>query len=182
MPGVKVYSPFFTCEILLGLVRFLKFAGGIATVKWLGKWMSDTYLSVPDRPPSPVLVPVPLHWSRRARRGYDQARLLASEVSSLSGAPMVKALARTRRTRAQSSLEEGERGLNVEGAFRLRAAGRVRGLDVILVDDLVTTGRTAEACCRTLLEGRPASISVLCAGRRRDGKNWVERADCHVFE
>jgi predicted amidophosphoribosyltransferase len=183
MSGVRVYSPFLTCDALLSLVRFLKFECGTASVKWLGAAMADAYLSDPAGLSRPLLVPVPLHWRRRAGRGYDQASLLAREVSTVTGVSLAaRALARTRRTKAQSSLDEGEKALNVDGAFRLRDAGRIRDMDVILVDDLVTSGRTAEACCRALLGGNPASLSVLSAGRRGEGKNRVEGADCHMFE
>jgi ComF family protein len=178
--GIKVYSPFLTCDVLLDLIRFLKFEGGTAAAGLLGWEMSMAYRGELR---NPVIVPVPLHWTRLARRGYDQAGLLAAEVSRRTGAPLGRrVLGRKKRTHAQSSLDHGARRGNMTGAFRLRRADHVRERDVILVDDLVTTGETVMACCRALESGRPSSVTVLCAGRRRTAKIKVERHDCHMFE
>lgn len=183
-PGeVPVYSPFLTCDVLLDLIRFLKFEGGTAAVGPLGREMSAALGSYRGEFRDPLIVPVPLHWTRLARRGYDQAALLAAEVSRLTGIPLGRrVLGRGKRTRAQSSLDHGSRSGNVRGAFRLRRAETVRGRDVLLVDDLVTTGETVRACCGVLAPGGPDSVTVLCAGRRRTAKIKVERHDCHMFE
>ena len=66
-------------------------------------------------------------------------------------------------------LSYGDKG-NIAGAFLLRRAGPLRGRDIILVDDLVTTGETASACCRVLEAAEPSSITILCAGRKRPEK------------
>jgi ComF family protein len=131
----------------------------------------------------PVLVPVPLHWSRRARRGYDQARLLTAETARITGLPSAgRILFRSRRTLPQSRLSGVKRAGNVSGSFRAGKAARLGGRDVILVDDLVTTGATVLACREALLAAAPASISVLCAGRSGEIKNKVGLADSHMFE
>ena len=180
---VPVCSPFLTCDVLLDLIRFLKFEGGTAATGLLGREMSAALGSFAEEFHDPVIVPVPLHWTRLARRGYDQAGLLAAEVSKLTGIPMGRrVLGRRKRTRSQSSLDHGSRRGNVRDAFRLRRAESLRGRDVLLVDDLVTTGETVRACCRVLDESGPASLTVLCAGRRRTAKIKVERHDCHMFE
>ncbi len=159
-------SPFITTRPLVDIVRFLKFHGGTAAAGPLAGWMSGALESYPGRLGDPVIVHVPLHWSRLARRGYDQAGLIAAGVSERTGiaaAPGV--LTRRRRTRAQSTLPPQQRSVNVEGAFALRRAGRVAGRDVVLIDDLVTTGGTVAECCRVLRSAGPSSITVLCAGR-----------------
>jgi ComF family protein len=167
-----VLSPFFTSAVLLDVVRFLKFEGGTAAAGWLGHVMSASLRPYSGRLDDPVIVPVPLHWTRLLRRGYDQAGLLAGVISRDSGIPLYrKALVRKKRTRAQSSLERGERKGNMAGAFRVRSAAPLRGRDIILIDDLVTTGETASACCRALDKADPSSITILCAGRKRAGKN-----------
>jgi ComF family protein len=166
--GIHVCSPFLTCDVLLDLVRFMKFEGGSAAAGWLGGEMGRELGSYRGDLGDPVIVPVPLHWTRLLRRGYDQAELLAAEVSRKTGVPLRRrVLRRKKRTRAQSSLDPGGRKGNVAGAFRLRGAGKVCGRDVILVDDLVTTGETVLACCRALDAAGPASVTVLCAGRKR---------------
>ncbi len=181
--SLKVISPFLAGDVLLDLVRFLKFEGGTAVVGWLGREMAAALELRPGKTGDAVIVPVPLHWTRLARRGYDQAGLRAAEGSRWTGIPLRRrVLGRMRRTMAQSSLDRGSRCSNVDGAFRLRSAGRIMGRDVVLVDDLVTTGETVLACCRALSEARPASVTVLCAGRVRPCKNKVERSDCHMLE
>ena len=168
----QIISPFITSGTLLDVIRFLKFAGGTAAAGWLGREMSAVLRQYSDMFDDPVIVPVPLHWARLARRGYDQAGLLAAEVSRNTGIEIRRrALMRKKRTRAQSSLEREERKGNIAGAFRLRRAGPLRGRDIILVDDLVTTGETASACCRALEGADPSSVTILCAGRKRIEKN-----------
>lgn len=180
---IPVCSPFLTCDVLLDLVRFLKFEGGTAAAGPLGREMSAALESYRGELRDPVLVPVPLHWTRLARRGYDQAALLAAEVSRQTGIPRGRrVLGRRKRTRAQSSLDHGRRSGNVSGAFHLRRPESLHGRDVLLVDDLVTTGETVRACCRVIGAGEPSSVTVLCAGRRRTAKIKVERYDCHMFE
>ena len=96
------------------------------------------------------LVPVPVHPSRRRARGFNQAELLAGEISACSGIPVrADLLLRTGRTEAQKELSPDERIRNLEGAFSAEPlpAGIRR---VILVDDIYTTGSTAEACTRVL--------------------------------
>jgi ComF family protein len=167
----QVLSPFLTSGALLDVIRFLKFEGGAVAAGWLGREMSAALRPYSGGLDDPVIVSVPLHWTRLARRGYDQAGLLAAEVSRNTGIPLRRrALGRKKRTKAQSSLEPEERRGNIAGAFRLRDAGSLHGRDIILVDDLVTTGETASACCRVLEVAEPSSITILCAGRKRTGK------------
>jgi len=186
LPGpavTPVISPFLTCDVLLDMIRFLKFEGGSAAAGWLGRRMSEALEPHVRRLGDPVLVPVPLHWTRLARRGYDQARLLASEVSRNTGIPLKgRALVRSRMTRPQSVLDRDARRGNIDGAFRLRRAGDLKGKDVVLVDDLVTTGETALACRRTLEAAGPSSFAVLCAGRKSAEKIKVERSEGLMFE
>ena len=88
-----------------------------------------------------ALVPVPLHRSRAASRGYDQATLLAAVVASRTGLPLRGALRRLRHGRPQVELDRAARAANVRGAF-IGEAGSLRRLAVALVDDVATTGAT----------------------------------------
>ena len=112
-----------------------------------------------------ALVPVPIHRDRLRKRGYNQAELLAEELSKLSGIPLRRDLLfRSRRTGVQKALGPEARIRNLAGAF---SAGNVQGLrSVILVDDIFTTGSTMEACTRVLLSaGVPTVFGVtLCVG------------------
>ena len=111
-----------------------------------------------------VLVPVPLHPLRLLQRRFNQSALLAKGLSRVTGVPAcVTALKRTRRTRAQVGLAEDARQHNVADAFGLSRGGRslVRDRRILLIDDVITTGATANACASTLLAAGARSVDVL---------------------
>lgn len=97
-----------------------------------------------------ALVPVPLHWRRHFWRGFNQSRMLADDLSRQLGAiPVAPLLSRRRPTPAQSGLPAASRGANVRGAFRARRPGCSLH-HVALIDDVMTTGTTLDACARAL--------------------------------
>jgi ComF family protein len=106
------------------------------------------------------VVPVPLHPRRRRERGFNQAELLAREL----GRPVLQALARTRETATQASLPEAQRHRNVRDAFA-RTGAEIRGLSLVLVDDVATTGATLEACARVLMAGGAREVAALTVAR-----------------
>jgi len=111
-----------------------------------------------------LVVPVPLHPSRLALRGYNQSALLAKALGRALGWPVEpRMLARTRATDEQATLGRHRRLRNVAGAFSLR--GAVQARDVVLVDDVVTTGSTALACAGALTSGGARSVAVVSAAR-----------------
>jgi ComF family protein len=115
-----------------------------------------------------LLVPVPLHWTRLLVRRYNQAALLANALSRAASVPVVPdLLSRRRRTASQGGLGANDRRRNVRRAFRLgaMAAARIVGRRVLLIDDVLTTGATAEECTRVLLGGGAASVDVLTLAR-----------------
>ena len=115
-----------------------------------------------------ILVPIPLHWSRAAWRGYNQAHEIAYVLARNKGCAIVSALTRVRRTPFQSSLPAAKRGENLKHAFALAAridAAQIVGKHVVLVDDLMTTGATLREAARVLQELNPASISAVVAAR-----------------
>jgi ComF family protein len=109
-------------------------------------------------------VPVPLSRRRRIERGYDQAALLARGLSRAAGLPLLAgALRRLRDAPPQVGLTRSERCANAAGAF---AAGpAVRGRAVALVDDVITTGATADACARALREAGATRVCAVALGR-----------------
>ncbi len=167
---IAVISPFVTNENLLNLVRFLKYREGKSAAASLSWWMAQSLNewmglsgNIFDHA---CLVPVPLHPSRERARGYNQAALLAEYVSRFTGIPVLDAvIERAEETRSQAITPRHQRADNVRGAFRLVKAEGIRGKELVLVDDLVTSGATAQACCNTLYQSCPGSVLVLSAGR-----------------
>jgi ComF family protein len=166
-PGL--ITPFYTNDVLLSLVRFLKFEDGVTAVDPLSWWMAYALRRCCNLSGDPaIVVPVPLHPRRRRRRGYDQAALLAGRVADHLELPIDdRILMRFRPTKSQARLGEEARDRNVRNAFRLAGGGTVRGRHIILVDDLVTSGGTARSCIGCLLPAGPARVTVLAAGRRK---------------
>jgi ComF family protein len=113
-----------------------------------------------------VIVPVPLHWRRLWLRTYNQAALLANALGRAAHVPVAPdALVRTRPTPAQGGLDRAQRRRNVLGAFAVRDPARVRGQTVLLLDDVMTTTATADACARALLRAGAAAVDVLVLAR-----------------
>lgn len=114
-----------------------------------------------------MVVPVPLHWYRLSRRGYNQAEAIARPLARLIDRPLVRALRRTRFTRPQAQLGRRERESNLRLAFassRNRQA-QVAQRSVLLVDDVVTTGATLEAAATVLRKAGAESVMGITAGR-----------------
>jgi ComF family protein len=107
------------------------------------------------------VVPVPLHWRRRWRRGFNQALDLARHLD----APIQYPLVRRRDTRTQTDLPAAERLRNVRDAFVVSRRATISGLRVVLVDDVSTTGATLEACARVLVAAGAAEVRTLTAAR-----------------
>jgi ComF family protein len=144
------------------LIHLYKFDGMIPLAEPLSRWALRV---VPRDQRFDVIVPTPLHWTRRFSRGFNQAEILASKVSRRLKAPMVRALSRSRRTANQSDLTRAKRRLNVAGVFVLRSKASVVDRHVLLVDDIFTTGATASACAHALKRAGAKRVSVLTVAR-----------------
>ncbi len=115
------------------------------------------------RPAPDLVVPIPLHWWRRWRRGFNQAALVGEGVGAVLGAPVVEALARRKATPALFGIEREAREAVVGGAFAVRAS--VRGAKVLLVDDIRTSGATLRAAAAALLEAGAARVDAAVVAR-----------------
>jgi ComF family protein len=115
-----------------------------------------------------LIVPVPLHTARLWRRRFNQSAMLAVALGGLCQIPVdCFALKRVRRTASQVGLSADQRRRNVAGAFRIdrEAAHRIAGRKLVVVDDVITTGATAEACARALKRAGAARVDVLALAR-----------------
>lgn len=123
-------------------------------------------------PPDVLIAPVPLHWGRLWRRGYNQAALLAAALARVSGRRAVlDMLLRKHATPSQQGLNRQARARNVARAFAVNPARRERlaGASVVLVDDVLTTGATVTACCHVLLSAGVRDVRVLTVARVVEG-------------
>ena len=115
-----------------------------------------------------ALVPVPLHWRRGWSRRYNQSGALAGVISKSANLPVIgNALHRVRPTLQQVGLSRADRTLNVQGAFKVPPENKsiVQGRRIVLIDDVLTSGATVDACARALLRARAASVDVLVFSR-----------------
>lgn len=126
-----------------------------------------------ENPKIDVIIPVPIHKKREQKRGYNQTELMARRLAQLWEKPLkTDFLQRTRETTLLRSLSPIERESALQGAFAVtrKGASELRGKNVLLVDDIYTTGATIDACCRILLEGGAAAVDFLTlasGGNRR---------------
>lgn len=113
------------------------------------------------------IVPIPLHWTRFAKRGFNQAEEMAKVLAEKSGKPLAHLLQRSKRTPFQSKVPVTERIGNVADAFTLRTSNKslYTGKHLLLVDDLSTTGSTLKYAARELVRLKPASITAVVAAR-----------------
>lgn len=148
------------------LVHRLKYSDRMELAKPLGAWMvraGSEILAEAD-----LLVPVPLHRARLARRGFNQASVLAQAISARCGVPVDPfILARVKPTPPQVGLSRSQRALNMQGAFRVDIgdAPRIEGRAIVLVDDVVTSGATVNAASRALLRAGAKRVDVLVFAR-----------------
>ncbi|HXE56887.1 MAG TPA: phosphoribosyltransferase family protein [Gemmatimonadales bacterium] len=139
-------------------------------LKYDGWWrvaeaMADAMRRLEPLAHAQVLVPVPLARRRERERGYNQSQRLAAALARWSGGRVLAgALARTRETRSQTALTPEARRANVEGAFGARG---VRGLAIVLVDDVFTTGATLLAAARALRDAGAARVDAVTFARAR---------------
>jgi competence protein ComFC len=109
-----------------------------------------------------VILPLPVTEKRLKERGFNQSFIIAEEVSKIAGKPLdYRTLQKVKETKDQFTLSKEERRRNVKGAFRApEGINQLKGKRLLLVDDLYTTGNTADEACRALLPLRPQGISV----------------------
>src|ERR1700758_1933749 len=159
-------------DIARKLVHALKYGDRLDLAPTMGRWSARAGREL--LADSDAIVPVPLHWRRQWTRRFNQSALLAEIIAKASGRMVAHgALKRVKATPQQVGLDKSERAHNVQGAFRVPAHGKaeVAGRKLVLVDDVLTSGATVDACSRALLRAGAASVDVLVfarvvAGRR----------------
>jgi ComF family protein len=153
-------------DLSRNLALELKHAGRRDGLPVFAAWMA--HAAGPLGAEADLIVPAPLHWTRLASRRFNQAAWLAQALARRCGKPLsYAALARVKRSPSQAGLNPDQRRRNVAGAFRVPKSSRklVAGKAILLVDDVYTTGATAEACARALLRAGAARADVVTLAR-----------------
>lgn len=148
---------------LIDVLQRLKYGRDVSVTKILAAYMTERLPLTVDHD---LIVPVPLHRQRLRWRGFNQSAALARAVGRVAHRrvdPLV--LSRVRATPSQVGLGVSERRRNVRGAFAVRRPDGLRGCSVLLVDDVMTTGATADACARALLSAGAQSVRVAVLAR-----------------
>jgi len=157
---------------LRDLIHMLKYQGVRPAANVLGRMLAEVLDAL--RPNTGdaklVVVPVPLHTSKLRQRGFNQSEFIARIALKLVASPEKYALAsdaleRTRDTQSQIGLTRHQRRENLRGAFRVRHAEVIAGQEVLLVDDVFTTGTTASECARILRRAGASRVWVATVAR-----------------
>jgi ComF family protein len=153
-------------DVARTLVHALKYQDRTDLAPTMGRWMARAGRELLDE--ADVLVPVPLHWRRAWGRRYNQSGALTREIGRQSGVKVAtEALRRVRPTEQQIGLSRAQRAANVQGAFKVAPdrTADIQGRRVVLVDDVLTSGATTDACARALLRAKAAEVDVLVFAR-----------------
>lgn len=169
--------PPYSCAVAYGVfegalreaIHLLKYDRVLPAADFLGGKLSAVFSQLPSRA-GWIVIPVPLHSSKLRQRGFNQAELITH--AAWKRLPVAahfilntKILARHRETVPQAGLTRHQRRENIRGAFVVRDPGAVRGRDVLLVDDVFTTGTTIAECARVLLRAGASSVSAATVAR-----------------
>ena len=153
-------------DVARKLVHALKYGDRHDLAPTMGRWMARAGRELLDS--ADALIPVPLHWRRLWARRFNQSALLAGAVSDVSGVSVADlALKRVKATAQQVGLTQAERAQNVQGAFQVPAERKaeIAGRRLVLVDDVLTSGATSDACARALLRAGARSVDLLVFAR-----------------
>lgn len=152
LPMVHACAPFFYTRgsALASLIHDFKYRGFSRLGVTLGRKGALAILHSGLFDGVDILLPVPIHWTKRMKRGYNQTEMLAKGVSQATGIPIGSQLQARRRHRTQTSLNSGQRYANTKGVFKIDDPGSLRGRHIMIVDDICTTGATLLAAGEAL--------------------------------
>ena len=163
-----VYSLFYN-EYTRAKIYEYKYYNKSYLYKTFGEILKHTIEEVQFLGNIDIITFVPIHRRRKADRGYDQSELLAKYISDAINVPLSKGnLVRTRHTVAQNKLARSQRLENIRGAFRVKDGDEFYNKEILLIDDIITTGATLNECGKALLEsgGKNVYAIAITSGKR----------------
>ncbi|HQQ67896.1 MAG TPA: ComF family protein [Candidatus Cloacimonadota bacterium] len=152
-------------EPLKTMIHNLKYREHTRSAKWLADGMAGYIAQNPIFQKSDYIMAVPLHSVRKRERGFNQSELIARRVAKLSGIQYIDAVKRGRYTASQTMLHQEQRLTNLKGAFRTSRPGRIAGKNILVIDDVFTTGSTLNEISKTLHAAGAARVFGLTACR-----------------
>ncbi len=151
------------------LIRSVKYEGNKDLASFLGRIYGLDRISAGSVPQADLLVPVPLHPRKKKERGYNQSEAFAAGLSETLAIPQDESLLiRSVYTNSQTGKTRSERIEAMQGVFRVRPGVNLKELRIILVDDVLTTGATLEACMEELVRGGCREIHIMTIAAARD--------------
>ncbi len=164
-------------DCVRSLIHALKYRGKTLPGQMFGRALGQRIAGIVE--PDTIIVPVPLHSAKKRARGYNQSEIIARAMGRVSGLQvMAKALYRVRSTPTQTRLGVLERQYNVHGAFHVRRPASIEGRKIFLIDDVITTGATLNACVLALRSAGAQCVSVgAVASPPLDGDDLSQDAD-----
>ena len=149
------------------LVHAFKYEKYLNIAPYFAELMYGVYRKNPEYREAAFLIPVPIYKSRQRKRGFNQAEVLAKQLSEICGVPVLNALVRIKNTESQTKLTRGQRKENILSAFALAKGmeGQIKGQAVILIDDVCTTSATLEECARVLKAVKAREVLTITALR-----------------
>lgn len=149
-------------DVYQELVNSFKFKNNMHLAKLMGYLMYLVIINDKRYADADFLLPVPMYWSKQIKRGYNQAEVLAKVISENLKIPCeTTTLKKDISTLSQATLNRNDRLLNIYGSMIIRNKGIIKGKHIILVDDIITTGSTLNACAKLLKEGGAGKVSAI---------------------
>ncbi len=152
-------SVFAYTEFTSPMILRFKYNGYKTYAPYLAKLLADFYSKSDLVANAVTFVPMPA--SRKKARGYNQSRELCQEFSLLTGIPMIDVLVRIKDNTKQSTLNAKQRAENIQGSFATISKGQIKHKDILIIDDVLTTGATANECAKVLNKAGANSVCVL---------------------
>lgn len=159
--GASAYAYFSKDSIVQNLLHALKYSGNREIGVEMGRMIGRDLRSCEQHHDVSAIIPLPLHFSKQKKRGYNQAEMICNGISRQMNIPVLTSvIERRKNTATQTRKTRTERWNNIESTFELRCCEEITNRHVLLVDDVITTGATLEACGSELLKIGGLRLSI----------------------